>query len=71
MVTITGGSGGPLWLVGLQSLLRAWKESSVVGPLEEAGCTQGSQRCMSAAGCGQLLTHRVTNREVQTMLRTM
>lgn len=26
---------------------------------------------MSAAGRGQLLTHRVTNREVQTMLRTM
>lgn len=69
MVTITGGWRGPLWPVGL---LRAQEESSAaVRPLEQAGRTQGSQRSMSAAGRGQLLTHGMTNREVRTMLRTM
>lgn len=44
--------------------LRAWEESSItVGPRVEPGRTQGSQWCMSAAGSGRLLTHRVTKRE--------
>lgn len=52
MVTITGGSGGPLWPVGLQSLasLGPWSRAAWCwGPTRRLPHT-GEQPSMSAAG---------------------
>lgn len=60
MVTITGGSGGPLWPVGLQSqgLLRALEQSCVVlGPSKEAATHRGAAEHV-CSWPGLLLTHQ-------------
>lgn len=52
MVTITGGSGGPLWLVGLQSLASfgPWRRAVLCWRPAQRLWRTGSQQSVSAAG---------------------